>query len=106
MEVDNNHDVKTAASTTGQVVDWFANVARSDLEKAANRPAGSADAAGDASVSPAPLAGSIQRLVARYLRLPSWVLLLQVFLAFAWGRSALSDPLIGAKEGRSSCWPG
>lgn len=94
MEVDSKHDAKTAASTTGQVVDWFANVARSDLKTAPRRSVERSSAASDETGTLAISRGdSIRRLVARYQRLPSWVLLLQVFLAFAWGRSALAHAL-------------
>ena len=94
MEVDSEHDAKTAASTTGQVVDWFANVARSDLKTAPRRSADAPSAVDDLTdASETQRGGSIRRLVARYQRLPSWVLLLQVFLAFAWGRSALAHAL-------------
>ncbi len=98
MELKNKHDAGAVASTTGQVVDWFANVARSDLEPAADRSSGKSGGApnfGAGLGQPGLAAGSIQRLIARYQRLPGWVLLLQVFLAFAWGRSAVAHALDG-----------
>lgn len=101
MEVDNRKNVEAGTVTTGQVVDWFANVARTDLDvrrDAGSDVASSSDQPGQISTRrPAPVgAGTLARLVERYQRLPSWVLLLQIFLVFAWGRSALAHAFTGS----------
>lgn len=86
-----------AGGASSEPVDWFSNVTRLD------RPA-HADIEAPADVGAASDRDGLGRLghriTERYRRVPSWVLILQLFLAVAWGRSGLANAL------RDGWWSG
>lgn len=84
-----NREKPGAPASADEPFDWFTNVIRTDLKSdpdvhvaAPRRPVG-------------PFRAALGRLVGRYQRLPSWVVIPQLFLAFAWGRSGLAHLLQG-----------
>ncbi len=88
MALDNRRDPGVETST-GEPFDWFTDVTRTDLSSDADsenaelrQPAG-------------PPRQDVGGLVARYQRLPIWVVIPQLLLAFAWARSGLAHLLRG-----------
>lgn len=99
MTVDNGRNITTRATTTGPVIDWFANVVKIDPAPETDGSIGGPGSGHDGSDGHSQnrgISGFIRRLVRQYRRLPGWVLILQIFLAFAWGRSGLAHALDGS----------
>ena len=91
MAVEQRDDGATDSSKTEQIIDWFANVERIQVEPDPPNPEAAEDPA-----APGPWArfrAATARVGRRYQRLPSWVVLMQICLAAAWARSGLAHGL-------------
>jgi hypothetical protein len=100
MKALKNDRTTTAGATTTGPVDWFANVVRTDtimpVDDASGEngdPADGGDGSDGDRGAPSKLQSLANRLTRQYRQLPGWVLIPQIFLAFAWGRSGLAHLL-------------